>query len=219
MAFLNTLVEFEGVVADVRARYWAAHCEALTATGLRGPTADEFWRLIRIGAPDGMFVPHAKPAQVVEYKRARDARIEASDLMRLDEAQPAAAPNLKLLKSLGSSHLVTLSRNREGINATLDRLEVWMHFDQKRALPEDRDRRVDALRELVGGQRTLAIVGTIPMAYAAGEAGCRVVALRTGLAFPKRFQQMGVDVIYDDLDQLTEALTRRAPELQKLGVL
>jgi phosphoglycolate phosphatase-like HAD superfamily hydrolase len=219
MAFLNTLVEFEGVVVNVRARYWAAHCEALAATGLRGPTADEFWRLVRIGAPDGQFVPHAKPAQVIEYKRARDARIDAGDLMQLDEAQPEAGPNLRLLKSLGSSHLVTLSRNRDGINATLDRLEVWMHFDQKRALPQDRDRRVETLRELVGAQRTLAVVGTLPMAYAAGEAGCRVVALRTGLAFPKQFQQMGVDVIYDDLEQLTEALTRRAPELQKIGVL
>jgi hypothetical protein len=139
--------------------------------------------------------------------------------MALDELQPGAGVNLKVLKQLGNAHLVTLCQNREGINATLDRLEVWMHFDRKAALPENRDRRVEEIGKLCGEHRvTLAIVGTVPMAYAAGEAGCRMVGLKSGPAVPKVLRQVGVDVFYADLDALTDAITKRDPDLERIGI-
>lgn len=219
MAYLNVLVEFEGPVVDVRGRYWAAHRAAAEAVKFSGVNPDEFWRLVRIGAPDGLRIPSAKPVHVAEYTRVRDSLLESSELMALDEPQPQVVDSLRFLKAAGACHLVTLSKNRDGINATLNRMDVWMHFDQKRALPEDRDRRIAALREMAGGQRTMAVVGTVAMAYAAGEAGCRVVGVRGGTAFPNRLQQVGVDLIYDNLHELTEALSRRDPDLQKIGVL
>jgi hypothetical protein len=78
---------------------------------------------------------------------------------------------------------------------------------------------VQALQEMAGGIRTMAVAGTIPFAYAANEAGCRVVGMKTGVAFPKQFRQVGVDVFFDSLDDLTEALARHDPELQRIGVL
>lgn len=219
MNFLNTILEFEGPVIDVRPRCWAAHREAVAAVGFEGPPESEFWRLLRMGIPDGQLIRYGKDRHVREYAKIRDERVEATDLMALDELQPGATENLRVLKKLGACHLVTLSRNRDGINATLDRLDVWMHFDQKRALPEDRDRRVEAMKEIVGGQRsTLAVVGTVPMAYIANEAGCRVVGIRNGPAFPKRLRQVGVDVFYNDLEELTEAVTTRDPDLQRIGL-
>jgi phosphoglycolate phosphatase-like HAD superfamily hydrolase len=219
MNFINTIVEFEGPVVNVQPRYWAAHCEAIKAVGFQGPPESEFWRLVRTGAPDGQLIRFGKDRHVQEYARIRDERTDASDLMKLDELQPVASENLRLLKKLGACHLVTLSRNRDGINATLDRLDVWMHFDQKRALPEDQDRRVTAMREIVGGQRcTLAVVGSVPMAYIANEAGCKVVGIKGGTAFPKRLRQVGVDVFYSDLEELTEAITTRDPDLQRIGL-
>ena len=219
MSFLNTIVEFEGPVVDVRPRYWAGHREAIKAIGFEGPPESEFWRLVRVGTPDGQLIRFGKDRHVQEYAKIRDERIDATDLMALDELQPGAAENLRVLKKLGACHLVTLSRNRDGINTTLDRLAVWMHFDQKRALPEDRDRRVEAMREIVGGQRcTLAVVGTVPMAYVANEAGCKVVGIKNGPTFPKRLRQVGVDVFYGDLDELTEAITTRDPDLQRIGL-
>lgn len=219
MSFLNTIIEFEGPVVNVRPRYWAAHREAIQAVNFQGPTEDEFWRLLRTGSPDGMMVKYGKEHHVKEYARLRNERVDATDLMALDELQPDAKENLRVLKSMGACHLVTLCRNRDGMNATLNRLDVWMYFDQKRVLPEDRDRRVAALKELMGSQRTLAVVSTVPMAFAAEEAGCRTVGLRNGLAFPKRLQQVGVDVFYDNLDALTDAISRRDPDLQRIGIL
>lgn len=206
-------------MVDVRPRYWAAHQQAIKPVGFQGPPPDEFWRLVRTASPDSMFVRHGKPAQVAEYTRLRNLHIDSTELMVLDEPQQGLPENLRVLKELGTCHLVTLCRNRDGINATLNRLDIWMYFDQKRVLPDDRDRRVAALRELAGSLRsTLVLAGTVPLAYAAGEAGCRVVGLRNGPAVPKLLRQVGVDVFYDNLDQLTDAMTRRDPELQRIGL-
>lgn len=219
MGFLNTIMEYDGVVADVRPRYWAAHCHAVAAVGSDGPPADEFWRLVRTGAPDGRFVPYARTAKVLQYARLRDERIHSTELMALDEALPDAAVNLKVLKSMGTCHLVSLCPNREGLNAALDRMELWMYFDQKQALPVDRDRRVKAIRDLVGGVRTtLAVAGSVAFAYAASEAGCRVVGMKTGTAYPQQMRQVGVDVFFGSLDELTDALSRHDPQLQRIGV-
>ncbi|MBI4581350.1 MAG: HAD family hydrolase [Planctomycetes bacterium] len=218
MAFLTTIVEYEGALANVRPRYWAAHREAIEAVGWEGPNEEEFWRLTRTGASDGLLVPRAKSAQVLEYTRRRDERRNSSDLIALDEAWPDAAVSLKLLKDMGTCHLVSLCPNREALNAALDRMAVWMYFDKKQVLPADSDRRVAALRELSGATRTLALAGTVAFAYAANEAGCRVVGLKTGLAFPRQLRQVGVDVFYDSLDSLTDALARHDPELERIGL-
>ena len=65
---------------------------------------------------------------------------------------------------------------------------------------------------------TLAVVGTVPMAYAAGEAGCRVVGMKNGPAVPKLLRQVGVDVFFESLDELTDALISHHPDLQRIGV-
>jgi phosphoglycolate phosphatase-like HAD superfamily hydrolase len=219
MAFLNTIVEFEGPVVDVEARYWAAHQAAIRAVGFQGPPQAEFWRLWRTGATDGQFVRFGRAQKIADYARIRAETIDSSDLMALDQAGPKVAENLRLLKQMGSCHLVSLSRNRDGLNATLDRLDLWIHFENKQCLPEDRDRRVEALRRLAGGHRvTLAVVGTVPMAYAAGEAGCRTVGLKSGPAVPKLLRQVGVDVFFESLDELTDALSSHHPDLQRIGV-
>ncbi|GMV96496.1 MAG: hypothetical protein AMXMBFR83_08620 [Phycisphaerae bacterium] len=219
MSFLNTIVEWEGPVIDVRPRHEAAHRAALSAVNHRGPVGDEFWRLVRIGAPDGLRVPHARAAALADYARVRDERLDSTELMALDELQPRAVESLKVLKNLGACHLVSLCRNREGINATLNRLDVWMYFEQKRPLPAESDARVEAIKGLMAASaRNLAVAGSVPFAFAAGEAGCRVVGVRSGTAFPRQFRQVGVDVFYESLDELTDALARHDPELQRIGL-
>lgn len=219
MAFLNIIIEYEGPVVDVEPRYWAAHQAAIQAVGFHGPPRSEFWRLWRTGATDSQFVRFGRPEKVADYARIRAETIDSTDLMALDQSGPKVAENLRLLKQMGSCQLVSLSRNREGLNAALDRLDLWMHFESKQCLPEDRDRRVEALHKLAGGMRvTLAVVGTVPMAYAAGEAGCRTVGLKNGPAAPRLLRQVGVDVFFESLDELTDALTTRHPDLQRIGI-
>ncbi|MGQ9649363.1 MAG: HAD family hydrolase [Phycisphaerae bacterium] len=219
MTFLNTIIEYEGPVVDVEPRYWAAHQAAIQAVGFQGPPRSEFWRLWRTGATDSQFVRFGRSQKVADYARIRSEKIDSTALMALDQAWPKVTESLRLLKQMGSCHLVSLCRNREGLNATLDRLDIWMHFESKQCLPEDRDRRVEALGKLAGGMRvTLAVVGTVPMAYAAGEAGCRTVGLKNGPAVPKLLRQVGVDVFFESLDELTDALSSRHPDLQRIGV-
>jgi phosphoglycolate phosphatase-like HAD superfamily hydrolase len=164
-------------------------------------------------------VPHAKTPVVLEYGRIRDEQIKSAELIALDEAWPDAATNLKVLKNMGTCHLVSLCPNRDALNAALDRLGLWMFFDKKQVLPADSDRRVKALSEMASGTRTLAVAGSVPFAYAANEAGCRVVGMKTGVAFPKQMRQVGVDVFFESFDELTDALARHAPELERIGVL
>ena len=77
-----------------------------------------------------------------------------------------------------------------------------------------------ALRDLAGShRRTLAIAGTVPFAYAAGRAGCAVVGLKTGPAVPRLLRQVGVDLFFDSLDELTDALGARRLDLHRIGLL
>lgn len=219
MAFLNTIVEFEGPVVDVRPRWWAAHKAGAAAIGLEGPPEDEFWRLVRKGSPDGMIMRHARPHQLAQYTHVRAEQQNSTAFMALDEPQPALKQNLRVLKQLGTCHLVTTCRNQEGINATLDRLDIWMCFERRIILPEDRVRRLTLLKELAAGHSsTLAIVGTVPVALALSNAGCRCVGLAQGPAFPNNLRQVGVDAFFDSLDALTDALAARHPDLQRIGL-
>lgn len=219
MGFLTTIVEYEGALVNVRPRYWAAHQAAISALGWRGPTEDEFWRLVRSGASDGLMVPYAKSTQILEYVRLREERLNSTDLIALDEAWPDAATNLKILKNMGTCHLASLCPNRDALNASLDRADLWMYFDKKQSLPIDRERRVQTLADMASGTRTMVVAGSVPFAYAANEAGCRVVGMKTGTAFPKQMRQVGVDVFFDSLDELTDALGRHDPELERIGVI
>lgn len=220
MAFLNTIVEFEGPVIDVQPRYWAAHRAAADAGRFTGPDPDEFWRLVKTDAPPGKFIPAARPAQLAEYLRIREEKFHSSELMALDQPQNNAAVSLKVLKQMGGCHMITAGRNREGINAVLNRDELWLQFDKKVLLPVDRDRRVEAIKELVGSYRqTVAVVSSVPVAYAAGEAGCLTIGVTSGPAYPKQLRQVGVDVFFDSLDALTDALGTRHPDLERLGLV
>jgi phosphoglycolate phosphatase-like HAD superfamily hydrolase len=219
VGFLTTIVEYEGALVNVRPRYWAAHQAAISALGWRGPTEDEFWRLVRSGASDGLMVPYAKSTQILEYVRLRGEHMNSTDLIALDEAWPDAATNLKILKNMGTCHLASLCPNRDALNASLDRADLWMYFDKKQSLPIDRERRVQTLADMASGTRTMVVAGSVPFAYAANEAGCRVVGMKTGTAFPKQMRQVGVDVFFDSLDELTDALGRHDPELERIGVI
>lgn len=225
----TTIIELEGPVLNVRPRYWAAHRAAMDAIGFEGPEEEEYWRLVRQNAPVGMIVRRAKPDQIETYLKVRNEQLQSTALMELDELTALAQGSLRVLKDRGPCHLVSLCQNREGINATLDRLDIWMYFDRKMMLPEDRPRRIGALKELTAAQSfgpsagagqgvAMAVVGTVPIAYAAGEAGCRAVGIRGGPTFPKNLQQVGVDVMFDSLDELTDALATRDPQLQKIGI-
>jgi len=220
MGHLNTIIELEGPVIDVQPRYWAAHRAAIQALGFEGPSESEFWRLVRLGAPDHQFVPHGKPQQVAEYVRLRNEKLHSTELMGLDRERDGVRENLRVLKQLGSCHLVTLCDNREGLNATLDRLDIWMYFEKKAVLPESRERRVATLKDMMGHHpSTLVVVGSVPVAYAAGQAGGRVVGIKGGPAFPDRLRQVGADFCFDSLGALTDALTKRDPILERIGVI
>jgi len=220
MANLNIIMEYEGPIVDIRSRYFSAHKSAVTAIGYQGPPQEEYWRLVRTASPDSMMARHAKPQKVTEYIRWRDEKINSTELMGLDEMQSGVQENLKLFKQWGSCHLVTLCSNRDGVNATLDRFDIWMHFDRKHALPADRDRRIEAIRQMTGENgSTLAIVGTVAVAYAANEAGCRCVGFNNGPAVPRLLRQVGVDLFYRSFDELTQAIIHHDPDLQRIGVV
>lgn len=218
-SFLNIVVEWEGAVVEVRPRYWAAHRAAAEAIGERGPNEEEFWRLVKIGAEPGAFVPHAKPDRAREYARLRDELRDSSELMEKDELLEGALPGLPVLKNMGACHLVTLSGNIDGINAALNRLDVWMHFDRKRALPQDRDRRAQLLGEVAGGMgRALVVAGTVSLALTAARAGLPTVALKSGLAFPRQFRQTGIELFFENLDELSDALIENRGIFSPIGL-
>ena len=215
MSSFNMIFQWEGVVVDVRPRYWQAHQQAVAAVALTGPPENEYWRLFRSGASDRQLVPHAKPLRLEEYNQRRQELLASASLLALDKPQPGAAQSLGQLKRMGSCRLATLEGDRRELETAVGRLQLGDCFDRTEVLPEDRNQREALLRKLAEGSRTtLAVAGTIPFAYAADQAGCCVVGFKSGLTYPKFMHQVGVDLIFGSWEELTDALGQHDPQLR-----
>jgi phosphoglycolate phosphatase-like HAD superfamily hydrolase len=103
----------------VAPRYFAAHEEALAATGAtsRVDDAASFWEAKRRSLP---VAQGAEAAYAASFKE----RIERDDLLRLDRLQPGALAALERLAARHGVHVLSLRSNAAGARATVERLGV-----------------------------------------------------------------------------------------------
>lgn len=112
------IVDLDGPLLDVAPRYWAAHLEALAATGAAPLVADEvaFWTAKRRSAPV------AGPGEA--YLAAFKAVIERDDLLQLDRVQPGALAALAALAARGPTVVLSMRSNVAGARRTVERLGI-----------------------------------------------------------------------------------------------
>jgi phosphoglycolate phosphatase-like HAD superfamily hydrolase len=215
---MELIVELDGPIVDVRPRYYEAHRRVQGELGLASRNADEFWRLVRKGAPPVEVVRPHRFGQVDEYVRLFAARVTMEDLLALDRPQPDASAAMVGLSDIAICKLVVLRGDRNAAQRLLDQYELWRFFRTLRLLSQDRARRIAQLSELTErGAQAIVAAGTDALARSAREAGFLVVGVGNGCCTPMRLRQAGADALVKDLSELLEIIRRPTDEILRAG--
>jgi len=214
------LIEFDGVLVDVRAVYYAVHCRSARDSGWSCLDEPTFWRLIRTKGRHSGLLPGARAGLVESYHARFESEIEATENIAQFDSRPGCADVLRRLSRHGSCAGVTFGRNVDARRAVLESGKIGDVVDRLDGLHEDPRRRPGELTILATGQpRTMVVAAGDALIRAAGQAGLFCVGVSSGYCSARRLHQAGADVVYTKLEELVDSLERGAPDLVRAGLL
>lgn len=217
---MRLIIEFDGVLTDLRAVYYAAHRAAAEALGWSKLDEATFWQTTRSKGRQGVYLRGARPGLSEKYHPTFDARLERDDaIVALTMAKDTSA-TVHLLKQHGTCVGVTLGSNVAARRAWLERQELVAAFEEFHGLNADSRRRPAELIALAAGdRRTIVVAAGDTLLRAAAQTDLLKVAVSTGACSLRRLHQAGADVIYADLAELAESLDSGASDLIHAGLL
>ncbi len=141
------LLDLDGPVLDVRARYFAAHQRAAAGLSSRMLDLPMYWdaKRRRASVAEILGVGDDRPC-VAEYRLRWREAIEAPDLLALDTLQPSAAEALGRLVVFPQRVLVSMRSWAAGLWATLHRLAVTTFFTRVEVVPHAVGSKLEAFR-------------------------------------------------------------------------
>ena len=214
------LIEFDGVLADLRAVYYAAHCCAARESGWSWLDESTFWRLIRTKGRQADFLPGARVGLVESYHTRFEFEVEATENIAQIEWRLGSADALRELSRHGSCAGVTVGSNLGARRAILESGRIGDSVDRLDCLHEDPRRRPGELTILATGQaRTIVVAAGDALIRAAGQAQLFCVGVSSGCCSARRLHQAGADAVYTELEELVDSLNRGAPDLVRAGLL
>lgn len=214
------LIEFDGVLADVRAVYYAAHCRAARESGWSWLDEPTFWRLTRTKGRPSDFLPGARAGLVESYHARFESQVEATEDIAQFDSRPGCANALRKLSRHGTCASVTVGCNVDARRAVLESGKMGDVVDRLDGLHEDPRRRPGELTILATGQpRTMVVAASDALIRAAGQAGLFCVGVSCGYCSARRLHQGGADVVYKNLEELVGSLEHGAPDLVRAGLL
>jgi len=217
---MRILIEMDGPLVDVKARYHETHRRVLREINLAALPVDAFWRLVRRNAPLEQLVSGGRSKHVERYKQHFTERIECDEMLAFDAAQEDADGALRSLKVLGEPILITMRLNRPGAQDVLKRLGLADYFLRVGGLSQAQSRRIDQLKELAGeARRVIVVASSEPVIIATREADPPVVGISSGACTPQRLRRAGADVVLDTLDEVSVAIASGSEEMLRAGLL
>ena len=152
------IVDLDGPILDVRARYFAAHHRAVGAVGAVGAMhahADVFWAAKRARIAVDRFLSAGDPCA---YADAFRACIEDDDLLALDTLEPEALGALARCAGVVDVHVLSLRTRHEGARRAVVRLGVASVVPVT-FVAHGPEGKVPAARALATGRTLVAVVG------------------------------------------------------------
>jgi phosphoglycolate phosphatase-like HAD superfamily hydrolase len=200
------IVDLDGPILDVAPRYFAAHLEALAASGATPLVADAaaFWQAKRRSEPVARDASAASPTSAsITYAAAFKERVERDDLLTLDRLQPGALVALARLSGRHPLAVLSLRTNVAGARATVWRLGID-ELAEVTFVPHNPDGKVAQARALVAARATpgvLAVIGDTEADAAVAEAlGAPFWAVSCGIREPARLHGFGAARLEESLE-------------------
>lgn len=215
---MQFLIELDGPVVDVAARYHQAHRRVQAALGLARREAREFWRLFRKGADLAEIVRPTRPGQIDAYARDFEQALLSEDLIDLDVPQPGVSAHLAGLGQIAPCNLIALRPDRRATQRLLDRHELWAWFRSLHLLSQDRSIRASRLAALVEQEDSSVVVAASPaVVLSAREVGATVVGVSNGACTSRRLRQAGADAVVSCLGAFLQEARTPSAELLRAG--
>lgn len=217
---MRFIIEFDGVVCDVSAAWFAAHQAAAKDVGWSRLDQVTFWRLTRTKGKEADLLPGAREGKLAEYHARFAVHVESDDLVAKAVPQEGAAGQLRCLASKGPCVLVALGRNVAGRAAVLQKEGLGNFFAEVQRISDDPRRRPAELKVLAGGERRVMVVAsTDALIRSAAAAELFTVGMPLGACAAKRLHAAGASIVYDDLGELITSLRSGGADLIKAGLL
>lgn len=215
----HLLLDLDGPLLDVRARYVAVHEQLVTTLGLGGSPAAAYWEAKRERTPLATLLRVAPDdPRLAAYREGWSRTIESDAMLALDTVQPDALRTLAALPRTVRRTLVSMRTNVAGAAATLDRVGLRTHLDDVIWVPHaDGDKIAAYRRALAGhvppaappaagtarsariGATTAAIGDTEVDCDAARATGVRFVGVSCGIRTAARLRAAGATEVVGDL--------------------
>lgn len=217
---LRFIIEFDGLVFDPAAIYYAAHQAAASDVGWSRLNQATFWRLLRTKGRQADLLPGAKPVKIADYEERFAVHLESDALVSFYQPQPDLRQVLAQLAHAGACCLITLGSNLAGRRTVLEKYGLAGLFSRFDGLEADPRRRPAELRRLAEADpRTLVVAASDALIRSAGEAGLLSVGIAAGACSVARLYQAGASVVYKTLHELSASVRNGAADLIQAGLL
>ena len=217
---MNIIVEFDGVIADQREAWHAAHAVATQAVGWSRLDSATFWRLIRTKGRQADLLPAAKPVKLTEYWTKFDQLVESDEYIGKLVFDDNSIADIIALTLRGDLRLVTLGANLPARQEFLARHNLTRFVKQFEKLDPDPRRRPAEFKLLAKpNPRTIVVCGSDALVRSAGSAELVTAGISTGSCTGPRLHSAGASVVYRNLSELAESLKNGARDLIQAGLL
>lgn len=207
---MRFFIEADGVLLNLKARYWHAYSAGVAKIGLARTDETTFWRLLRTGAADDRLLQRAKEHHLKVFRAEFDDALERKDALdSLAPHEDIDAALIRLIKR-GRCTVFTAGSNR------LDRLnQLPGSVIEENSLLDAGDIVSTAKSEPAHA----VLVAEYKTARGCIDAGLRTVGIASGSSIAKRLAATGVGAVYRDLEAFVDAMDCGDEPLVRMGLV
>jgi len=217
---MKFIIEFDGVLTDVRSSYYEAHRRVAESLGWSRLDESTFWRTLRSKGRDGVYLRGARMGLADKHYPAFEQECEREEILAACEPMEGTVECLKHLSRHGTLMAVTMGPNVGARRALAERGGLIRHLEVLEGLDSNPRRRPGELTALSeGDRRAIIVASTDSLIRAAAQTELLKIGISTGVCSIRRLHQAGADLVYSELTALAESLDSGATDLIEAGLL
>lgn len=214
---MRFFLEAEGVLLDLKSRFWRAYSQAAAHVGLARTDEGTFWRLVRTGAGDDRYLQRAKDHHIKTFRAKFDESLQSPESVALMTPHEDIADALVRLRRRGDCVLFSSARDAANqFNPLIRPLAETIKLDTAAI-------QVLSIEQMLAAARSepahVVLAAEFTTVRRCDDAGVRTIAIASGSAIAKRLAGAGAIATYRDLEQFADAMDESAKELVKAGIV